>query len=171
MDKNNKKRYIFIVAMTFCLIIGTFKVREYYILKDSFVFSKDNVVRAWTSKEDAFSYNYDCHISEEDITYLSKLLTNAQLEKSSIKEAPDNMGNILLFLDGNIREDEDGSFTVEYKRSINLSKVNNEKVYVILEINKLRDDGSFNMDNIAQKFYTISSKELVKFIENVDSEY
>ena len=81
------------------------------------------------------------------------------------------MGNILLFLDGNIREDEDGSFTVEYKRSINLSKVNNEKVYVILEINKLRDDGSFNMDNIAQKFYTISSKELVKFIENVDSEY
>ncbi|MDU2198141.1 MAG: hypothetical protein E7E21_06985 [Peptostreptococcaceae bacterium] len=81
------------------------------------------------------------------------------------------MGNIVLFLDGNIREDEDDSVTVEYKRSINLSKVNNEKVYVILEINKLRDDGSFNMDNIAQKFYTISSKELVKFIENVDSEY
>ena len=46
MDKNNKKRYIFIVAMTFCLIIGAFKVREYYILKDSFVFSKDNVVGA-----------------------------------------------------------------------------------------------------------------------------
>ena len=46
MDKNNKKRYIFIVAMTFCLIIGVFKVREYYILKDSFVFSKDNVVGA-----------------------------------------------------------------------------------------------------------------------------
>ena len=81
------------------------------------------------------------------------------------------MGNIVLFLDGNIREDEDDSVTVEYKRSINLSKVNNEKVYVILEINKLRDDGSFNMDNIAQKFYTISSKELVEFIENVDSEY
>ena len=46
MDKNNKKRYIFIVAMTFCLIRGAFKVREYYILKDSFVFSKDNVVGA-----------------------------------------------------------------------------------------------------------------------------
>ena len=62
------------------------------------------------------------------------------------------MGNIVLFLDGNIREDEDDSVTVEYKRSINLSKVNNEKVYVILEINKLRDDNSFNMENITQKF-------------------
>jgi hypothetical protein len=71
------------------------------------------------------------------------------------------MGNIVLFLDGNIREDEDDSVTVEYKRSINLSKVNNEKVYVILEINKLRDDNSFNMENITQKFYTINSKELV----------
>ena len=81
------------------------------------------------------------------------------------------MGNIVLFLDGNIREDEDDSVTVEYKRSINLSKVNNEKVYVILEINKLRDDNSFNMENITQKFYTINSKELVQFIENVDSEY
>ena len=68
------------------------------------------------------------------------------------------MGNIVLFLDGNIREDEDDSATVEYKRSINLSKVNNEKVYVILEINKLRDDNSFNMENITQKFYTINSK-------------
>ncbi|MDU4935774.1 MAG: hypothetical protein E6X43_10720 [Peptostreptococcaceae bacterium] len=81
------------------------------------------------------------------------------------------MGNIVLFLDGNIREDEDDSVTVEYKRSINLSKVNNEKVYVILEINKLRDDNSFNMENITQKFYTINSKELVQFIENIDSEY
>ena len=171
MDKNNKKRYIFIVAMTFCLIIGAFKVREYYILKDSFVFSKDNVVGAQTSKKDVFSYNYDCHISKEDITYLSELLTNAQLKKSSVKEAPYNMGNIVLFLDGNIREDEDDSVKVEYKRSINLSKVNNEKVYVILEINKLRDDNSFNMENITQKFYTINSKELVQFIENIDSEY
>ena len=74
-------------------------------------------------------------------------------------------------MDGNIREDEDDSVTVEYKRSINLSKVNNEKVYVILEINKLRDDDSFNMENITQKFYTINSKELVQFIENIDSEY
>ena len=81
------------------------------------------------------------------------------------------MGNIVLFLDGNIREDEDDSVTVEYKRSINLIKVNNEKVYVILEINKLRDDNSFNMENITQKFYTINSKELVQFIENIDSEY
>ena len=81
------------------------------------------------------------------------------------------MVNIVLFLDGNIREDEDDSVTVEYKRSINLSKVNNEKVYVILEINKLRDDNSFNMENITQKFYTINSKELVQFIENIDSEY
>ena len=81
------------------------------------------------------------------------------------------MGNIVLFLDGNIREVEDDSVTVEYKRSINLSKVNNEKVYVILEINKLRDDNSFNMENITQKFYTINSKELVQFIENIDSEY
>ena len=52
-----------------------------------------------------------------------------------------------------------------------MSKVNNEKVYVILEINKLRDDNSFNMENITQKFYTINSKELVQFIENIDSEY
>ena len=171
MDKNNKKKYIFIVVMTFCLIIGAFKVIDYYILKDCFVFSKDNVVRAWTSKKDVFSYNYDCHVSEEDITYLSKLLTSAKLEKSSDKEVPNNMGNILLLLDGNIREDKDGSVAVEYKRSINLNKVNNEKVYVILEINKLRDDNSFNMENITQKFYAINSKELAQFIEDVESEY
>lgn len=166
MDKKNKKKYIFIIVV-FCLIIGGFKVRDYYILKDSFVFSKDNVVRVWTSKKDGFSYDYNCHISEEDIAHLSKLLTSSQLVKSSVEESPYGMGNILLSLDGNVRKNKNGSVTVDYKRNINLIKVNDEQVYVILEINKLRDDNSFNMKNIMQKFYIINSKELVQFIEDI----
>lgn len=171
MDKNNKKKYIFVIVIALSIIIGAFKVKEYSILKDCFEFSKDNVVRVWTSKEDKFSYKNNCHISDKDISYLSKLLTDAKLEKSSDKEspAPDNMGNILLLLDGNTRDNKDGSVTVEYKRSILLSKINDEEVYVILQINKLRDDNSFNMENIAQKFYTINSNELVNLIEKVDS--
>lgn len=170
MDKNNKKKYIIIILIISCLTIGAFKVREYYILKDSFVFSKDNVVEVWTSKSDIFSYNYNCHISDKDISNLSELLNNSKIKKSNVKEspAPDNMGNILLLLDGNTRENKDGSVSVEYKRSILLSKINSEKVYVILQINKLRDDNSFNMDNIIQNFYTINSKELVNLIENID---
>ncbi|WP_158540729.1 hypothetical protein [Romboutsia weinsteinii] len=53
------------------------------------------------------------------------------------------MGNILLSLYGNIRKNKNGSVTVDYKRNINLIKVNDDQVYVILEINKLRDDNSF----------------------------
>ena len=171
MDKNNKNKYIFIAVMALCIIMGAFKLREYFILKDCFVFSKDNIVQVWTSKEDKFSYNYNCHISDEDISYLSKLLKDSKLKKSSPKEspAPNNMGNILLHLDGNTRDNKDGSITVEFKRSILLSKINDEEVYVILQINKLRDDNSFNMENITQKFYIINSKELVNLIEKIDS--
>ncbi|RDY27713.1 hypothetical protein CHL78_008300 [Romboutsia weinsteinii] len=167
MDKNNKKKYIFVVIIITFLIIGAFKVREYYILKDCFVFSKDNIVSVWTSKKGTYSHKYNSHISEEDMSHLSKLLTSAKLEKSSIKEAPPS--SVLIYLDGYIKDDKDDGFSIEYKRSLYLGKINNEKMYVILEVNKLRDDNSFNMKNIAQKFYTINSKELVKLIEKIDS--
>lgn len=170
MDKSSKKKYIFTMVIIFFLTIAAFKIREHYILKDRFVFSKDNIVKIWTSKSDTHSY-INSHISEEDISSLSKLLTDSKVKKSSVKEspAPDNMGNILLLLDGNIRENKDDSVSVEYKRSILLSKINDEKVYVILQLNKLRDDDSFNMDGVLQKFYTINSKDLVNLIEKIDN--
>lgn len=171
MGKNNKKKYIFIIVIIFCLIMGAFKVREYYILKDCFVFSKDNIVTVWASKSGTYSYNYNYYISEEDVSCLSNLLINTKKEESSAEELPatDNMGSILLYLDGNIHEYKDDSISIEHKRSIFLSKINNEKIYVILQINKLRDDDSFNMNKIMQKFYIINSKELVNFIDKVDS--
>ncbi|MGX4600032.1 hypothetical protein [Faecalimicrobium sp. JNUCC 81] len=167
MDKIKKNKNIFIVLTVICFIIGYFKVRDYYILKDCFVFSKDNIVRVLNYDKDLNSHNY--HISEEDINYLSKVLSNSKLKKSSAKESPfPSMGGMLIFLDGNIRENKDGT-QMEYKRSIELIKINSEKVYLILQINKLRDDDSFNMDGVAQKFYTINSKELVQFIEKLNS--
>lgn len=166
-----KNKYILIALIILFITVGYFKIREYYTLKDAFVFSKDNIVRVWTVNKDSNNqnYNYDYNISQENVTYLSKLLSNAKLEKSSVQEAPPaSPGNMVLFLDGNVMEDKNGT-EFDYKRSISLSKINNEKMYVILEINKLRDDDSFNMENVLKKFYTINSKELVKFIENIDS--
>ena len=45
-----------------------------------------------------------------------------------------------------------------------LTPINKDSVYVFLEINKLRNDNSFNTDMVMQRSYIIDSEKLVEFI-------
>ena len=45
-----------------------------------------------------------------------------------------------------------------------LTPIDKDSVYVFLEINKLRNDNSFNRDGVMQKSYIIDSEKLVEFI-------
>lgn len=55
-----------------------------------------------------------------------------------------------ILLDGK-KEEKNGSIRCEFKRGITLTPIDKDRVYVFLEINKLRNDDSFNMDEVMQK--------------------
>lgn len=167
MEKSNFKRWLCIGLLIIFIIVGYLNIKNYYIVKNSLVFSKGDIVTTWLAKREYGGYDYDYKISEEDVNLLSEKLSKSKLVKSSPKESPHNyLGSIVIYLDGNIKEEKDGA-KFQYKRSIVVTKINNEKVYVMLEVNKLRDDGSYNMEEILQRFYTIESKDIVECIENL----
>ena len=58
----------------------------------------------------------------------------------------------------------DGGTSFEFERGITLTPIDKDSVYVFLEINKLRNDNSFNTDGVMQKSYIIDSEKLVEFI-------
>ena len=145
-------------------IFGYTKIKEYNILKDAFVFKDENIVEVWRVKkgENIHDYNYKLESNESDS--LSNILTNSKLKKATINDSPSNtLGSLTILLDGNTRE-VDGGTSFEFERGITLTPIDKDSVYVFLEINKLRNDNSFNTDGVMQKSYIIDSEKLVEFI-------
>lgn len=173
MKKYKNKVILGIVSIVVLVLIifGYSKIKEYYILKDVFVFSKDNVVSIWRVKKGESIHDYDYKLPSSMVDYLSSILTNSTLQKATINDSPSqDLGSMTILLDGK-REDKDDSTTFEWKRRIILVPIDKDSVYVFLEVNKLRDDDTFNMEVFMQKTYIIDSKELVEFIdENTVSE-
>ena len=152
------------VVVIILIIFAGYKIREYNILKDVFVFKNENVVSVWRVKkgEDIHDYNYK--MESNGIDFLSDILTNSKLKKSTINDSPSNtLGSLTILLDGNTRE-VDGGTSFEFERGITLTPIDKDSVYVFLEINKLRNDNSFNRDGVMQKSYIIDSEKLVEFI-------
>ena len=162
-----KNKLVLGLASIIVLILTIFsypKIREYNILKDVFVFKNENVVSVWRVKkgEDIHDYNYK--MESNGIDFLSDILTNSKLKKSTINDSPSNtLGSLTILLDGNTRE-VDGGTSFEFERGITLTPIDKDSVYVFLEINKLRNDNSFNRDGVMQKSYIIDSEKLVEFI-------
>lgn len=152
------------VVVFILIIFGYSKIKEYNVLKDVFVFSKDNIVSIWRVKKDENSHDYNYKLTSSEIDSLSNILTNSKLKKATANDSPSNiLGSMTILLDGREIE-EDGAISWEFKRGITLTPIDKDSVYVFLEINKLRDDDSSNMEEVMQKFYIIDSKELVEFI-------
>ena len=108
------------------------------------------------------TFNYK--MESNGIDFLSDILTNSKLKKSTINDSPSNtLGSLTILLDGNTRE-VDGGTSFEFERGITLTPIDKDSVYVFLEINKLRNDNSFNTDGVMQKSYIIDSEKLVEFI-------
>ena len=146
------------------IIFGYTKLREYNILKDAFVFKQENILAVWRVKKGKTYQDYDYTLESNEVDALSSILTNSKLKKASINDCPSNiLGNLTILLDGRTRE-VDGGTSYQFERSINLTPIDGHSVYVFLEINKLRDDGSSNMHEIMQKFYITDSEKLVEFI-------
>ena len=146
------------------IIFGYTKIREYNLLKDAFVFKQENVVSIWRVKKGEDYHDYDYKLVSYEVDALSSILTNSKLKKASIKDSPSNiLGNLTILLDGRTRE-VDGGTSYQFERSINITPIDEHSVYVFLEINKPRDDGSSNMHQIMQKSYIIDSEKLVEFI-------
>ncbi len=162
----NNKLILGLTSIIFLLLIifSYSKIKEYNILKDIFVFKKENVVSIFRVKkgEDIHDYNYKLESNEIDA--LSDILTNSKLKKATTNDSPSNMlGSLTILLDGNTRE-VDGGTSFEFERGMTLTPINKDSVYVFLEINKLRNDNSFNTDMVMQRSYIIDSEKLVEFI-------
>lgn len=161
--KNKAVLGIVSVVIFILIIFGCSKIKEYSVLKDVFVFSKDNIVSIWRVKKDENIHDYNYKLTSIEIDSLSNILTNSKLKKATINDSPSNtLGSMTILLDG--KEEKNGDISFEFKRGITLIPIDKDSVYVFLEINKLRDDDSFNMDEVMQKSYIIDSKELVEFI-------
>ncbi|WP_286312593.1 hypothetical protein [Romboutsia ilealis] len=155
----NNKLILGLTSIIFLLLIifSYSKIKEYNILKDVFVFKKENVVSIFRVKkgEDIHDYNYKLESNEIDA--LSDILTNSKLKKATTNDSPSNMlGSLTILLDGNT--------SFEFERGMTLTPINKDSVYVFLEINKLRNDNSFNTDMVMQRSYIIDSEKLVEFI-------
>ena len=173
MKKYKNKVILGIVSIVVLVLIifGYSKIKEYNILKDVFVFSKDNVVSIWRVKKGESIRDFDYKLPSSRVDYLSSILTNSTLQKATINDSRSNdLGSLTILLDGNTRKVDDG-ISIEFERGITLVPIDKDSVYVFLEVNKLRDDDTFNMEGFMQKTYIIDSKELVEFIdENTVSE-
>lgn len=162
--KNKAILGIVSVVVFILIIFGCSKIKENRALKDVFVFSKDNIVSIWRVKKDEDIHDYNYKLTSSEIDSLSNILTNSKLKKATINDSPSNtLGSMTILLDGK-EEEKNGDISFEFKRGITLTPIDKDSVYVFLEINKLRDDDSFNMDEVMQKSYIIDSKELVEFI-------
>ena len=162
-----KNKLVLGLASIIVLILTIFsysKIREYNILKDVFVFKNENVVSVWRVKKGEGIHDYNYKMESNGIDFLSDILTNSKLKKSTINDSPSNtLGSLTILLDGNTRE-VDGGTSFEFERGITLTPIDKDSVYVFLEINKLRNDNSFNRDGVMQKSYIIDSEKLVEFI-------
>ncbi len=152
-----------IIVLTL-LIFSYSKIKEYNILKDVFVFKQEDVVSIWRVKKGEDIHDYDYKLESNEVDALSNILTNSKLKKATTNDSPSNiLGSLTILLDGKITE-VDGGISFDFERNITLVPIDKHSVYVFLEINKLRDDGSSNMHGVMQKSYIIDSERLVAFI-------
>lgn len=167
--KNFKNKWALGIALIISFIVvifACFKIKEYLILKDAFVFSKDNIVSVWKVKKDENTYDYNYKLENNEVDALSDILTSSKLKKATINESPPNtLGSITILLDGKLIK-SDGEEYVGYERGITLTPIDKGSVYVLLEINKLINDNNSNMENVMQKFYIIDSEKLVEVINS-----
>lgn len=155
---------VFIVVII--LIIASFsKIKEHIALKDVFVFSKDNIVSIWRVEKGRDVHDYHYKLESDEINYLSNILKNSELKKATTNDSPSNtLGSITLLLDGKIKE-EDGGMSFKYERGITLATIDENSVYIFLELNELRNhDDIITMEGIMQKSYVINSNELAEFV-------
>lgn len=162
-----KNKLVLGLGFIIVLLLITFsysKIKEYIVLKDVFVFTKDNIVSIWRVKKGDTTHDYHYELESNDIDFLSNMLDSSKLKEADITDSPSNtLGNMTILLDGETRE-EGGGIAVEFERGITLTPIDKESVYVFLDINKPRNDGSFNSVGVMQKSYIIDSEELVEFI-------
>ena len=162
-----KNKLVLGLSFIIALVLITFsysKIKEYIVLKDVFVFTKENVVSTWRVKKGDTTHDYDYKLESNDIDFLSDILGSSKLKEADINHSLSNtLGNMTILLDGETRE-EGGGIAVEFERGITLTPIDKEQVYVFLDINKPRNDGSFNSVGVMQKSYIIHSEELVEFI-------
>ena len=162
-----KNKLVLGLSFIIALVLITFsysKIKEYIVLKDVFVFTKENVVSIWRVKKGDTIHDYDYKLESKDIDFLSNILDNSKLKNADITDSPSNtLGDMTILLGGETRE-EGGGIAIEFERGITLTPIDKESVYVFLDINKPRNDGSFNSVGVMQKSYIIASEELVEFI-------
>ena len=162
-----KNKLVLGLGFIIVLVLTTFsysKIKEYIVLRDVFIFTKENVVSIWRVKKGDNIHDYDYELKSNEIDFLSDILKNSKLKKATTNDSPSNtLGSLTILLDGNTRE-VDGGTSFEFERGITLTPIDKDSVYVFLEINKLRNDNSFNTDGVMQKSYIIDSEKLVEFI-------
>ena len=162
-----KNKLVLGLGFIIVLVLTTFsysKIKEYIVLRDVFIFTKENVVSIWRVKKGDNIHDYDYELKSNEIDFLSNMLDSAKLKNADINDCPPNtLGNMTILLDGETREDG-GGIAVEFERGITLTPIDKEKVYVFLDINKPKNDGSFNSVGVMQKSYIIDSEKLVEFI-------
>lgn len=162
-----KNKLVLGLGFIIVLLLITFsysKIKEYIVLRDVFVFTKENIVSIWRVKKGEDIHDYDYKLKSNEIDFLSDMLVNSKLKKVDINDSPSNtLGSLTVLLDGEIKE-EGGGIAVEFKRGITLIPIDKENVYVFLDINKPRNDGSLNSVGVMQKSYIIYSERLVEFI-------
>lgn len=162
--KNKVFLGIILIVILGLVIFSYSEIKAYNVLKDVFVFSKDNIVSIWRVKKDEDSHDYDYKLASNDIDTLSSILTNSKLKKATTNDSPsNNLGSMTILLDGKIRE-EGGGVSVAFERCITLTPIDKDSVYAFLEVNKPTNDDSFNMDFVMHKSYIIDSVKLVEFI-------
>ena len=151
--------------MVLILIIFSYsKIKEYIVLKDVFVFTNEDIVSIWRVEKGEDSHDYNYKLESNEINFLSNILSSSKLKKATITDYPPNtLGSMTILLDGKTRE-ADGGISVEFERGINLTPIDKDSVYVFLDIDKLRNDDSFNAVGVMQKSYIIHSEKLVEFI-------
>ncbi|MBQ9014064.1 MAG: hypothetical protein IJ094_11040 [Bacilli bacterium] len=156
-----------VLGFIIVLLLITFsysKIKEYIVLRDVFVFTKENIVSIWRVKKGEYIHDYDYKLKSKEIEFLSDMLVNSKLKKADINDSPSNtLGSLTVLLDGETKE-EGGGIAFEFKRGITLIPIDKDNVYVFLDINKTRNDGSFNSVGVMQKSYIIDSERLVEFI-------
>lgn len=151
-----------LLVVVIILIFAGYKIREYNILKDVFLFSKDNVVSIWKLEKGQDTYDYNYKFGSNEVDFLSDILSNSKLKKATINDSPSNaLGSMTILLDGKQIEEND---EFKFQRSITLTPIDNHSVYVFLEINKPIDDDGFNMKTVMQKSYIINSEKIVAYM-------
>ena len=104
-----KNKLVLGLSFIIALVLITFsysKIKEYIVLRDVFIFTKENVVSIWRVKKGDNIHDYDYELKSNEIDFLSNMLDSAKLKKADINDSPSNtLGNMTILLDGEARKE------------------------------------------------------------------